>query len=124
MAAVGLAVASLVLGTAGTASANSFEKPVYQGRARYNDGEDRFCVKADETGIRDRALIQATLTPYNSARGPVVRLADLDTPGRDCGSLATAYEDTKYRAKIQSATGFDRITGTTTWKTYYVDFWS
>lgn len=116
------AAVALTFTTTGTASANSFTKPVYQGKVWYNDGKDRFCAKADEAP-RDRAIIYVTLTPYNSSRGPKVSFHDIDYAGATCRSLATAYEDTKYRAKIKSLVHFDRG-GDSTYKHYSVDFWS
>lgn len=108
---------------AAPAYANSFSKRVYQGSVSYNDGQDRFCVRADETGIRDRAVINVTLTPYTSSRGPVVHVSDVDTPGGHCGSLATAYEDTHYRAVIKSLVSFDR-NGHSIYETTKVSFYS
>lgn len=115
-----LAVAGV---TAGPASAKSFDKGVYQGKVSYKDGKDRFCVRAKEKNIHDRAVVKVTLKPYNSARGPLVKLADVDTPGGQCKSLARAYEDTRYRAVIKSLTHFDREDGST-WETTRVSFYS
>jgi hypothetical protein len=119
--AAGTAIALTAL--AAPAYANSFTKRVYQGSVSYNDGQDRFCVSADETGIRDRAVINVTLTPDNAARGPVVHISDTDTAGNHCGSLATAYEDTHYTAVIKSLVSFDR-TGNSTYQTTKVGFYS
>lgn len=121
-AAVAAAALTLPLAAA-PASANSFSGRIYQGSYSYDDGADRFCVHADEVNIRDRAVVSVTLTPFDSSRGPVVRLADVDTPGRDCASLARAYEDTHYRAVIKSLLSFDRLGGST-YKTKTVDFYS
>lgn len=121
-AAASLAVLALAA-TAGPAAANSFERRVYQGKVWYNDGEDRFCVRADRENIRDRAVIEVTLTPYNSSRGPVVRLYDIDTAGYQCKSLATAYEDTSYKAVIKSLVNFDRL-GDSTYQRTVVNFYS
>jgi hypothetical protein len=109
--------------TAGPASAASFEKRVYQGKVWYNDGDDRFCARADEVNIRDRAIIEVKLIPYNTSRGPTISFADIDYPGAECRSLATAYEDTHYKAVIKSLTNFDRVNGSTYQRTV-VDFYS
>ena len=105
------------------AYANSFSQRVYQGTVSYDDGHDRFCVHADETGIRDRAVIDVTLTPYDSSRGPVIHVGDVDTAGAQCASLATAYEDTHYKAVIKSLTHFDRLGGST-YETTTLSFYS
>ena len=98
-----VAAATLPL-VAGPALANSFSKDIYQGSFSYNDGEDRFCAHADEVNIRDRAVIEVTLTPYNTSRGPTISFSDVDYAGATCRSLATAYEDTYYKASIHSTT--------------------
>lgn len=122
--AVAAALAAIAVPlTAGAAQANSFTKYVYQGRVSYDDSADRFCVRANETNIRDRAVVSVTLTPYSSTRGPVVRVSDTDDAGGRCGSLATAYEDTHYRAVIKSLVSFDRLGGST-YETTTVSFYS
>jgi len=108
---------------AAPAYANSFTQRVYQGTVSYDDGQDRFCVRADETGIQDRAVIDVTLTPYDSSRGPVVHVGDTDSAGAHCASLATAYEDTHYKAVIKSLTHFDRLGGST-YETTTLSFYS
>ena len=69
--------------------------------------------------LRGRAFGQGVLKPLNGV-GPSREIYDAnnDTTG-NCGSLATAYEDTRYRATIYAYWG---ETGTTTTKV--VDFWS
>lgn len=106
------------------ALANSFSKRVYQGTVSYDDSADRFCVRADETGVNDRAVIQVTLTPSSSSRGPSLSFYDIDTAGAECRSLATAYEDTQYKAVIKSTITFDRTTGKSTYETTNVTFYS
>ena len=120
--AVVVAAATLPL-VAGPALANSFSRDVYQGTVSYNDGEDRFCVKADEVNIHDRAVIEVTLTPYNTSRGPTLHFSDIDTPGNECRSLATAYEDTYYKAVVKSLTHFDRVNGSD-YETTTINFYS
>jgi hypothetical protein len=120
-ATVGTAIALTAM--AAPAYANSFSQRVYQGSVSYSDSLDRFCVTADETGINDRAVIDVTLTPYDLSRGPVVRVSDTDTAGSQCASLATAYEDTHYRAVIKSLVSFDRVNGST-YQTTTVSFYS
>ena len=121
-AATSLAVLALAA-TAGPAAANSFERRVYQGKAWYTDGTDQFCLRADEVGINDRAVLQVTLTPANTSRGPTITFSDVDTAGATCRSLATAYEDTSYKAVIKSSLHYDRVNGTT-WETTVVNFYS
>lgn len=122
-----LAAASLsVLATVATAlpaSANSFSKRIYQGTFSYDDGQDRFCLRADEVDIRDRAVITVTLTPYDTSRGPTITFSDIDYAGRECRSLATAYEDTRYKAAVKSLVSFDRD-GTSTYERKTVSFYS
>lgn len=120
--AASLAAVSFVA-TAGPAAAASFEKRVYQGKVWYNDGEDRFCARADEVGINNRAVIEVKLVPYDTSRGPTISFGDVDTPGATCRSLATAYEDTYYKAVIKSLVSFDRD-GTSTYERYVVNFYS
>jgi hypothetical protein len=117
-----VAAATLPL-VAGPALANSFTKDIYQGSFSYNDGEDRFCAHADEVNINDRAVISVTLTPYNSSRGPTISFSDVDYAGATCRSLATAYEDTYYKAVVKSLVSFDRD-GTSTYDTKVVSFYS
>lgn len=112
-----------IFATAGGASANSFTKRVYQGSASYNDGNDSFCLRADEVGIRDRAILEVTLRPDNTSRGPTVSFSDIDYAGATCRSLATAYEDTHYTATIKSLVSFDRG-GNSTYETTKVGFYS
>lgn len=122
-AAAASLVSLAVVATAGSASANSFTKRVYQGSASYNDGNDSFCLRADEVGIRDRAILSVTLRPDNTSRGPTVTFSDIDTAGQQCRSLATAYEDTHYTATIKSLVNFDRG-GDSTYQTTKVGFYS
>jgi hypothetical protein len=117
-----VAAATLPL-MAGPALANSFTTYVYQGKVSYDDGGDRFCARADEVNINDRAVIEVTLTPYNTSRGPTISFSDIDYSGATCRSLATAYEDTYYKAVIKSLTHFDR-TGGSTYETTVVNFYS
>ncbi|WP_370948554.1 hypothetical protein AB5J62_13505 [Amycolatopsis sp. cg5] len=113
--ALGVSAVSLLLTQ--PASANSFTASTQGGTAQYDDGGDRFCVHAyDSEGAR---WIKATVKPLNGV-GPTLSLSDNNnSTGNDCGSLATAYEDTKYRATITAYWG---ETGTVTSKT--VDFFS
>ena len=120
--AVVVAAATLPL-IAGPALANSFSRDIYQGTFSYNDGEDRFCAHADEVNINDRAVISVTLTPYDTSRGPTISFSDVDYAGATCRSLATAYEDTYYRAVVKSLVSFDRD-GTSTYDTKVVSFYS
>ncbi|MFD8495877.1 hypothetical protein [Amycolatopsis sp. NPDC059657] len=113
--ALGVSAVSLLVTEA--AFANSIIVDTQGGRAQYDDGGDRFCVHAsDSEGAR---WIKATVKPLNGV-GPTLNLSDNNTtPANHCGSLATAYEDTKYRATITAYWG---ETGTVTSKT--VDFYS
>lgn len=112
-----------IIATAGSASANSFERQVYQGKAWYNDGTDTFCLRADEVNIRDRAVLEVTLRPDNTSRGPTISFSDIDYAGATCRSLASAYEDTHYTATIKSLVNFDRD-GNSTYETTQVGFYS
>ena len=120
--AVVVAAATLPL-IAGPALANSFSRDIYQGTFSYNDGEDHFCAHADEVNINDRAVISVTLTPYDTSRGPTISFSDVDYAGATCRSLATAYEDTYYKAVVKSLVSFDRD-GTSTYDTKVVSFYS
>ena len=120
--AVVVAAATLPL-IAGPALANSFSRDIYQGTFSYNDGEDRFCAHADEVNINDRAVISVTLTPYDTSRGPTISFSDVDYAGATCRSLATAYEDTYYKAVVKSLVSFDRD-GTSTYDTKVVSFYN
>jgi hypothetical protein len=113
--ATGIAAVSLLL--AQPALANSFSESTQGGTASYTDSSDSFCVHAyNSEGSR---WVKAVLKPLNGV-GPTVTVYDANNDtGNNCGSLATAYEDTKYRATISAYWG---ETGTTTTKV--VDFWS
>ena len=116
-AIVAIAASAASLALAQPALANSFTTSTQGGTASYNDGTDSFCVHAyDSEGAR---WVKAVLKPLNGV-GPKPTSYDAndDTAGA-CGSLATAYEDTKYRATITAYWG---ETGTTTTKV--VDFYS
>lgn len=99
-AAVTVAVAALSLTATGTASANSFSGvDVEQGTISYNDGKDRFCVRAyNDARGKD---IMVKLTPLDASRGPVKWVNDSNHEREaHCASLATAYEDTRYKADV------------------------
>lgn len=103
---VGAAVAAASIAIAQPALANSFTKNVGDGTVSYNDGADSFCVHAYNTeGSR---WVEATLTPI-SGSGPTRTVRDYNNQyghsGNTCTSLATAYEDTQYRATVKSYWG-------------------
>ncbi|GAB2837050.1 hypothetical protein GCM10022221_40360 [Actinocorallia aurea] len=105
-AAVGLGAAA-VLALAQPASAASFGPvSVGDGTVGYNDGTDSFCAAAYNTeGAR---WVQVTLVPISQA-GPTLTWTDYNSyygdSGSTCRSLATAYEDTYYRADIRTYWG-------------------
>ncbi|MFC9979082.1 hypothetical protein [Gordonia sp. NPDC127522] len=119
-ATMGAAAVLSVVGSPG-ASANSFSTSTHGGTASYDDGGDRFCAFAWNTeGVR---TVRVTLTAI-SRPGPSHDFTERNTyaggsAGNTCRSLATAYEDTQYRAVIR---GYWGEPGTTQTKT--VTFYS
>ena len=119
LAALTVAAAGVlsVLG-APAASANSFSASTQGGTASYNDGDDQFCAFAWNTeGVR---TVRVTLTAI-SRSGPAHDFTERNTyagggAGNTCRSLATAYEDTQYKAVIR---GYWGEKGTTETKTVY-----
>jgi hypothetical protein len=114
---VGAAAVLSVL-SAPAASANSFSTSTQGGTAAYDDGGDQFCAFAWNTeGIR---TVRVTLTAV-SRSGPGFDFTERNTyaggnAGNTCRSLATAYEDTQYKAVIR---GYWGEKGTTETKTVY-----
>jgi hypothetical protein len=105
-AVVGVTVAAATFALAQPALANSFSTNVGDGTVSYNDGEDRLCAQAFNTeGAR---WVRVTLVPL-SRSGPSPTITDRNNyyghSGSTCTSLATAYEDTRYRADITSYWG-------------------
>ncbi|WP_106397064.1 hypothetical protein [Actinocorallia populi] len=105
-AVVGIGAAAMTFTLAQPASANSFSASVGDGTVSYNDGTDSFCAQAYNTeGAR---WVQVTLVPI-SRSGPSPSWRDNNNyyghSGSTCRSLATAYEDTHYRADIKSYWG-------------------
>ncbi|MFI0447006.1 hypothetical protein [Actinomadura sp. 6N118] len=108
-AVVGTGVATACLALAQPALANSFSKNVGDGTVSYKDDSDQFCAHAFNTeGLRS---VTVKLTPV-SGSGPTHHWTDKNvnyssggTSGATCRSLATAYEDTQYRAQIWSYWG-------------------
>lgn len=94
----------LTFGVAGPASANSFEKKlntqwtdVY---VSYDDGADRFCLKAHKRPWIDIGHFALSIKPANGV-GPsyTYRLNKVDlysSSKTKCFSLARAYEDSSY----------------------------
>ncbi|ONI82239.1 hypothetical protein ALI22I_39590 [Saccharothrix sp. ALI-22-I] len=75
----------------------------------YADASDSLCVHAYNSD--GRRWVRAVVKPLNGV-GPSLNIYDENNDsGNNCGSLATAYEDTKYRATITAYWG---ETGTTT----------
>jgi hypothetical protein len=93
IAGAGAALA-LTVAMAPQALANSFNHQTAAGGYGYDDGADRFCVVA-----HPGRSISATLTPDNATRGPK-RSLSASNGGSDCASLATAYEDSGYTARV------------------------
>ncbi|MFG2005123.1 hypothetical protein ACGFNU_38860 [Spirillospora sp. NPDC048911] len=107
-AVVGAGVATACFALAQPALANSFSKAVGDGTVSYNDDSDSFCAQAYNTeGLRS---VTVKLTPI-SGSGPSHHWTDKNVnysggnSGPTCRSLATAYEDTQYRAEIWSYWG-------------------
>lgn len=102
-AVVGVTVAAATFALAQPALANSFTKNVGDGTVSYDDGADRFCVTAF-TGEGSR-WVRVKLDAI-SRSGPEPTITDYSSSsGATCASLATAYEDTQYRATITSYWG-------------------
>ncbi|WP_327587525.1 hypothetical protein OHA25_11335 [Nonomuraea sp. NBC_00507] len=98
---IGVAAASMVL--AQPASAASFSWNVGDGIVSYDDGADRICADA-YTGEGSR-WVEVVLVPVNGG-GPSHTWRDYSTSGDPtCRSLATAYEDTYYRATVKTYWG-------------------
>ncbi|WP_323097635.1 hypothetical protein [Intrasporangium sp. YIM S08009] len=96
--AAAIALTAVAL-TAMPASANSFSGSLPGATYSYNDGGDSFCVTAG-----NKATISVTLTAISPA-GPTKTVSDSwEDAGGHCVSLATAYEDTYYKASIHSTT--------------------
>jgi hypothetical protein len=73
------------------------------GVVSYNDGTDQFCADA-YTGGGTR-IVEVRLTPI-SRPGPSYTWTDSNSSGAaTCRSLATAYEDTNYRATVRTYWG-------------------
>ncbi len=106
-ALVGIGTAAMTFTLAQPASANSFGPvSVGDGTVSYNDGTDSFCAQAYNTeGAR---WVEVKLVPI-SRSGPSPSWRDNNNyyghSGSTCRSLATAYEDTYYRADIKSYWG-------------------
>jgi hypothetical protein len=102
-AVVGATVAAATFALSQPALANSFTRNVGDGTVSYDDASDRFCAEAFRTeGLRK---VRVKLVPI-SRSGPSPTIEDSSsTSGATCGSLATAYEDTQYRADISTYWG-------------------
>ena len=98
-------VAAGLIALAPGASANTFSGSINAGGYAYNDGNDRFCVVAD-----NGKTITATLTPDSTSRGPK-RTVSASNGGSSCTSLATAYEDTHYTARISGTSSTTKTVG-------------
>lgn len=116
---VGVAAAAACVAMAQPALANSFTKNVSDGTISYNDSTDTFCVQAfNSEGAR---WVEVTLSSVVAGRGPTKTIRDNNNyyghSGSTCTSLATAYEDSQYRAVVRSYWGERGTTvsrGTTT----------
>jgi hypothetical protein len=101
LAAAGVVVAMVM--SAGPAYANSFSWNVGAGVVSYNDGTDQICADA-YTGGGTR-IVEVRLVPL-SRPGPSYTWTDSNSSGAaTCRSLATAYEDTQYRATVRTYWG-------------------
>jgi hypothetical protein len=102
-AVVGTGVATACIALASPALANSVSKGYGDGTISYTDSSDSFCAHAYNTeGLRS---VTVKLTAL-SRSGPEPHWTDKNTyysdgnSGATCKSLATAYEDTQYRAEV------------------------
>jgi len=101
---VGGTIAAACVALASPALANSVSKGYGDGTIAYTDSSDSFCAHAYNTeGLRS---VTVKLTPL-SRSGPAPHWTDKNsnyssggTSGATCASLATAYEDTQYRAEV------------------------
>ncbi|WP_433474198.1 hypothetical protein ACQPZP_36375 [Spirillospora sp. CA-142024] len=114
-AVVGVGAATVCFALAQPALAGSFSKNVGDGTVKYTDSTDKFCAQARNFGGMPvegtRRTVTVKLTPI-SGSGPRYKWTDeygwkngskkSKTWGATCRSLATAYEDTKYRAEVWS----------------------
>ncbi|TMR10377.1 hypothetical protein ETD86_39780 [Nonomuraea turkmeniaca] len=105
-AVVGIGVAAASLALAQPASAASFTWNVGDGTVSYNDGTDTICAQAyNSEGPR---WVEVVLAPVNGG-GPSYTWRDNNNyyghSGSTCRSLATAYEDTYYRATVRTYWG-------------------
>ncbi|MFI0417984.1 hypothetical protein [Spongiactinospora sp. 9N601] len=102
----GIGVAAATLAIAQPASAASFSWGVGDGIITYDDGADRICAQAYNS--EGQRWVEVKLTPVNGG-GPSYTWRDNNNayghPGSTCRSLATAYEDTLYRATVRTYWG-------------------
>lgn len=99
-AAAGLALIFTV-GTVSPAMAlpNSFSDSDGYAAWSYNDGNDRFCVRAKVGSVRVK------LNPVNPGNGPSYN-RNVAQGTKRCNSLATAYEDSRYSFSIGTRGSF------------------
>ncbi|MFI6513713.1 hypothetical protein ACIBCT_39430 [Streptosporangium sp. NPDC050855] len=93
---------------------------VGDGVVSYNDGTDSICAQAfNSEGAR---WVEVTLTPVNGG-GPSYTWRDNNNyyghPSATCRSLATAYEDTNYRATVKTYWGERGTTVSRGSRTFY-----
>ena len=119
-AVVGAGVAAATFALASPALANSFSKSVGDGTISYDDGADRFCAQAYNTdGARQ---VRVHLVPI-SRSGPSPEFTDKNNyyghSGATCSTaLTSAYEDTYYRADVETYWG-ERGTWVNRGSTYF-----
>ncbi|RJL31349.1 hypothetical protein [Bailinhaonella thermotolerans] len=118
VAGIGVMAGSLLL--AQPASAASFTWNVGDGQVVYNDSTDQICAQAFNTeGPR---WVEVQLAPVNGG-GPSYTWKDYNNsygnPGSTCRSLATAYEDTQYRATVRTYWGERGTTVSRGSRTFY-----
>lgn len=102
-AVVGIGVAAASIALAQPAAAASFTWNVGDGTVTYNDSTDSICADA-YTGEGSR-WVEVALVPVNGG-GPSYTWRDDTSSGNPtCRSLATAYEDTYYRATVRTYWG-------------------
>jgi hypothetical protein len=107
IAVVGTSIVAATFALATPALANSFSKNVGDGTISYDDASDRFCAQAFNTdGARQ---VRVHLVPI-SRSGPSPEFTDKNNYYGDSGAtcstaLSSAYEDTYYRADVETYSG-------------------
>ncbi|GAA1573365.1 hypothetical protein GCM10009678_64970 [Actinomadura kijaniata] len=100
---VGAGIAAATFGLASPALAADLSVNVGDGTIKYDDSADSFCAQAYNT--EGQRIVEVKLVPVSQS-GPSPTWQDKNNsyghPGATCRSLATAYEDTRYRADVRT----------------------